>query len=109
MIFTTQKNGDKGEAIAHARSGDPYRCPVTAVIRQIMLHRREFRRRGVPYDGSVILATYYNRYNMRVPIKPKQITDMLSWHAGVLRHVTGMDPSSISARSLRVLVAQWPY
>ena len=101
LIFTTQKNGDKGEAIAHARSGDPYCCPVTAVIRQIMLHRREFRRHGVPYDGSVILATYYNRYNMRVPIKPKQITDMLRWHAGVLRHVTGMDPSSISARSLR--------
>ena len=101
LIFTTQKNGDKGEAIAHARSGDPYCCPVTAIIRQLMIHRREFRRRDTPFDESVILATYYNRNNVRVPIKPKQITDMLRWHAGVLKHVTGMDPASISARSLR--------
>jgi len=101
LVFTTQKNGDKGEAIAHARSGDPYCCPVTAVVRQLMLHRREFRRRNTPFNGAIKLASYYNRHNVCVPIKPKQITDTLRWNAGVLQHVTGISPANISARSLR--------
>jgi hypothetical protein len=101
LVFTTQKNGDKGEAIAHARSGDPYCCPVTAIVRQVSLHRHEFRRRNVPFDGSIKLATYYNHHHVRVPIKAKQITDTLRWTAGVLQHVTGISPENISARSLR--------
>lgn len=101
LIFTTQKNGDKGEEIAHARSNDPLCCPVTSAVRQFLLHRTEFRRRNVPYDGTVKLATYYNANHVRVPVKANQITRALRWHAGVLQHVTGVAPSSISARSLR--------
>jgi len=60
LTFTEQKNGDKGNIIAHARSRDYLCCPVTSTIRQFMLHRNEFRRRGIPYDGRVKLASYYN-------------------------------------------------
>lgn len=101
LIFTTQKNGIKGDVIAHARSRDPYCCPVTSLSRQFMSHRKEFRRRDVPYDGTVKLATYYNLRNVRVPIKASQVTYRLRWHAGVLKPTTGIDPSTISARSLR--------
>eukprot|EP00536_Pseudo-nitzschia_multiseries_P014702 jgi/Psemu1/39837/gm1.39837_g len=30
LTFITQKNGDKGEVVAHARSGDSLCCPVSA-------------------------------------------------------------------------------
>ena len=101
LIFTTQKNGEKGEEIAHARSGDPLCCPVTSVSRQLILHREESRRRGTPYDGAIKLATYYNLHNTRVPVKASHITQTLRWHAGVLEPVTGIPAASISARSLR--------
>lgn len=101
LVFTTQKNGDKNEAVAHARSNDPLCCPVTSVTRQLLLHRQEFRRRGVPYDGKVKLATYYNDRQVRVPVKAAMMTDAIRWHAGVLEPVTGIKASSLSARSLR--------
>ena len=101
LTFTTQKNGDRGDVIAHARSGDPLCCPVTSTVRQFMVHRREFRRRRVPYNGKIKLASYYNLHNVRVPIKATQITNALRWHAGVLEPTTGIKPADISARSLR--------
>jgi hypothetical protein len=101
LIFTTQKNGIKGDVIAHARSRNPSCCPVTSLSRQFMTHRMESRRRDLPYDGWVILATYYNLQNVRVPIKASQVTSRLRWHAGVLQPTTGIDPAMISAHSLR--------
>ena len=35
LTFTDQKNGVHGEVIGLARSGDPYLCPVLALIRRI--------------------------------------------------------------------------
>ena len=101
LTFTTQKNGDKGEIVAHARSDDPMCCPVTSTIRQFMVHRREFRRRGSGYDGRVKLATYYNSNHVRVPIRADMVTKALRWHAGVLQPTTGINPKDVSARSLR--------
>jgi len=101
LTFTTQKNGDKGDEIAHARSGDPLCCPVTSTIRQILLHRRYFARKNVPYNGRVVLASYYNHHDVRVPIKPGQITTAIRWHAGVLEPTTGIKPENLTARSLR--------
>lgn len=100
-LFTEQKNGDKGEIIAHARSGDSLCCPVTATIRQLMIHKREFRRRNLPYDGRIKLASYYNSRHVRVPVKAAQITKAVRWHASLLQPVTGIDPAQLSARSLR--------
>ena len=33
LTFTDQKNGVRGEVIGHARSGDPFLCPVKAIVR----------------------------------------------------------------------------
>jgi hypothetical protein len=100
-LFTDQKNGDKGEIIAHARSGDSLCCPVTATIRQLMIHRRKFRHRTRPYNGRIKLASYYNSRHVKVPVKAAQITKAIRWHASLLQPITGIDPHQLSARSLR--------
>ncbi|VEU33676.1 unnamed protein product [Pseudo-nitzschia multistriata] len=60
LTFTTQKNGIKGDIIAHSRSGDPLCCPVTVVIRQFLQHRTEAATSS--YDGTIKLASYYNHH-----------------------------------------------
>jgi hypothetical protein len=40
LTFTTQKNGVRGEVIGLACSGDPYLCPVQAIIRRVLYLRR---------------------------------------------------------------------
>ncbi len=40
FTFTTQKNGVRGEVIGLACSGDPYLCPVKAIIRRVLYHRQ---------------------------------------------------------------------
>ena len=99
--FTTQKNGDKGTIIAHARSGDNVCCPVLSTIQLFLIHRREFRRKNVPYDGKLKLASYYNSKHVNVPVKAKQVTDTLRIHAALIQPMTGINPKDISARSLR--------
>lgn len=100
-LFTTQKNGDKGVVIAHARSGDDVCCPVISTIQIFLTHRREFRRQNSPYNGKLKLASYYNSKMKNVPVKAKQVTDTLRCHAATLHPVTGIDPKEVSARSLR--------
>jgi hypothetical protein len=39
LTFSTQKNGTRGKAIGHGRSGDPIACPVLAVARRIQYLR----------------------------------------------------------------------
>ena len=41
LVFTTQKNGVKGEVITHGRSGDYLCCPVRALVRRIQYHRQQ--------------------------------------------------------------------
>ncbi|OEU19791.1 hypothetical protein FRACYDRAFT_235852 [Fragilariopsis cylindrus CCMP1102] len=66
-----------------------------------MIHKREFLRRNLPYDGRIKLASYYNSRHVRVPVKAAQITKAVRWHASLLQPVTGIDPAQLSARSLR--------
>ncbi len=40
LTFTTQKNGVRCEVIGLACSGDPYLCPVQAIIRCVLYLRR---------------------------------------------------------------------
>ena len=40
LTFTTQKNGVRGEVIGLACSGDPYLCPVQAIIHRVLYLRR---------------------------------------------------------------------
>ena len=100
MTFTTQKNGDKGDVIAHATSGDARCCPVLTAVQKFMVHRREFCRCNLPHDRIGKLASYYNHRNIRVPVKATQTMATLRWHAGVLESATGIRPIDLSARSL---------
>ena len=97
LTFTTQKNGIKGDVIAHSRSGDPLCCPVTAVIRQFLLHRLHTQH----HDGTLKLASYYNSNNVNVRVTASMITSTMRWHAAILQPTTGISPRSLSARSLR--------
>jgi hypothetical protein len=99
--FTTQKNGDRGTVIAHARSGDNVCCPVLSTIQQFMTHRLEFRRKNIPYNGKLKLASYYNPKKVNVPVKATQVTATLRCHAALIQPLTGINPKDVSARSLR--------
>eukprot|EP00536_Pseudo-nitzschia_multiseries_P018575 jgi/Psemu1/56269/gm1.56269_g len=59
LTFTTQKNGDKGEVVAHARSGDSLCCPVAACARQV-LHLRRCCPSTHPFSPSLKLASYFD-------------------------------------------------
>ncbi|VEU43031.1 unnamed protein product, partial [Pseudo-nitzschia multistriata] len=98
LTFTTQKNGVKGDVIAHSRSGDPLCCPVTASIRQFLLHRNASNH---GYDGRLPLASYYNQHHTNVRVTAAMVTTTMRWHAAILQHATGICPKSLSARSLR--------
>ena len=39
LTFTDQKNGVRGEVIGLARSGDPFLCPVLAIVRRVLYLR----------------------------------------------------------------------
>jgi len=101
LTFTTQKNGTKGEILAHSRSRDHLCCPVLCAARQVLYHRFHSRRMGRPYSGATTLATYYNSADVLVSIKPTMVTSTLRWHAGILEPRTGIPASSITAHSLR--------
>ena len=93
-IFTTQKNGMRGERITHGRSLHPLCCPVTATIRLLLYHRAH----GTPQQAP--LASYY-RGGRLTPIKAIDITETLRSAATINFHRTGISASDISARSLR--------
>jgi hypothetical protein len=67
-------NGGKGVVITHARSTDPYCCPVTCAIRQVLVHRHMAIHKAKPYDGKMKPASYYSTKNVKVPVKAAQIT-----------------------------------
>ena len=46
LVFTTQKNGGRGEKIGHGATGDPLLCPKEALRRQVA----HLRQHGAPAD-----------------------------------------------------------
>jgi len=66
----------------------------------VLVHRRWFRRNHIPFDKTVRLASYYVR-DQRINIRDAHITKHLRRGAAFLRDHTGIDPQSITARSLR--------
>ena len=100
LHFTTQKNQRKGDVIAHGRSRHHLCCPVRAAVCVLQQHRKWFRDSAVPYDDKCPLASYYYR-SRRVLLRSCDVTSQLRFAARQSVSVTGIDPSSISARSLR--------
>lgn len=95
FTFTTQKNNNRNEQVAHGRSNHPLCCPVKAAICLILCHRTM----NAPHNKP--LASYYNTRNRRVAITAKDVTEQLRAAATANFHLTGIPADSISARSLR--------
>ena len=97
LVFTTQKNGVKGEVISHNQTGDPLTCPVKALVRRVKYLR------GIGCSAATPLCTFVT--NGRVlHMKPKTVTKTL--RAGIIGidpHGTRLDikPHEIDSRSLR--------
>ena len=94
LTFANQKNGVKDEVVGHARSGDPYLCPVLSLIRRIIHLRQHQAPRNTP------LATAY-QHGLPVAILPADITQALRLAVTIIGPRLGFLPSDVSARCLR--------
>lgn len=99
LTFDNQKNGVRGECIAHGCSGSSLCCPVRALTRRVLYLRAHHAPPETP------LATLFLPHV--VPIKSADITLLLRAAVvdlGPLR--LGLVPNDIEARSLRAGGAQ---
>jgi hypothetical protein len=92
--FTTQKNGRHNEKLVHGKSRDSLCCPVKATARRVLYHRQNNCKASTP------LASFY-RNGRRVPIKVKDVMDVLRLAMTMNFHRTGIAADEVSARSLR--------
>jgi len=94
LTFTTQKNGITNEVIRLNRSGDPFLCPVLAIIRRV-LHLRQHN--APPHTP---LARVFTPTGVQ-HVTPSLITKTLRDAVKFLGHDLGFLPQEVSARSLR--------
>lgn len=94
LTFTTQKNGITNEVIRLNRSGDPFLCPVLAIIRRV-LHLRQ--QNAPPHTP---LARVFTPTGVQ-HVTPSLITKTLRDAVKFLGHDLGFLPQEVSARSLR--------
>lgn len=95
LTFTDQKNAVRGEQVGHKANSDPLLCPCKALYRLT----DNLRRHRAP-PKTPIFASYKSRTSFR-NIKPTYVTNALRHAANSIRHITGIDPKLLSARSLR--------
>ena len=92
LTFTEQKNGVRGEVIGLGCSGDPYLCPVKALVRRVLYLRSENASPHTP------LARVFNS---PTSVTPSKITSLLRQAVCDLGTDLGFLPSDVSARCLR--------
>ena len=92
LTFSTQKNGTRGEAIGHGRSGDAFACPVLAVARRL----RYLRSLNAP--PSTYICAVGPQF---IPLIPAVITSLLRQAVSNSNIPTGIVPTDITAKSLR--------
>lgn len=97
LTFTDQKNGVRGEVIGLSRSGDPFLCPVLAIIRRI-IHLREH---SAPLSTPLARVYHPNSTISRSKVTPTLITKTLRNAVTFLGPDLGFLASDVSARSLR--------
>ena len=95
LKFTTQKNQQRGQQLAHARSGHALCCPVLAIAQMILHHRNNNNARP-----DTRLASYYAAGKC-IPLRATAITSTIRLFAALCRNETGVAPDEYSARSLR--------
>ena len=98
LQFSDQKNAVRGEQVGHCATQDPVLCPAKA------LGRLALRLRQHHATPDTQIHRHFNehpRHNTWYSVKPKHVTNALRHAAGLHADETGVDPSLISARSLR--------
>ena len=92
LTFTNQKNGVRGEVIGLACSGDPYLCPVQAIIRRILYLRQNSAPSNTP------LARVFNT---ATKVTASLLTTCIRDSVAQLGPSLGFLPEDVSARCLR--------
>jgi hypothetical protein len=95
LTFTDQKNAVRGERIGHTTSGDPRLCPVVAAFHIT----RHLRNHSAPADTP--LYVFWESDGTKRFLRSTNVLNGLRHTARAIQHLTGIDPSWISARSLR--------
>jgi hypothetical protein len=95
LTFNDQKNAVRGEQIGHAATNDPRLCPCKALAR-IAAHMRSVH---ASPDTPIFVYEYPDQ--LRKHASPTNITNALRHSANDLKHLTGIEPSLLTARSLR--------
>jgi len=94
LLFTDQKNAVRGERVGHCRSRDPVACPVTAIIRRVL----HLRIHGAPSSTPLYMVKHAHSWR---PVRSMAITQSLRVAAQATASSLNVNPSLISARSLR--------
>jgi hypothetical protein len=94
LVFTTQKNGVRGEVTNHACSGATHCRPVMAMVRRV-IHLQQFN-----LASTTPITTYYES-NRRRPVTPNKITLALHHVVRLIGPKVGLVEADVSARSLR--------
>ena len=95
LLFTTQKNGVKGEVVGQGASGDPLLCPWDALARRI-IHIRKHNA-----DKTRPIASFMTPKVSWKHVTPTMITKVLKCAVSLSGENLGFFPKDISARSLR--------
>ena len=94
LTFTDQKNAVRGEQITHNRTSDPTYCPVKALLRITRYLR-------ACHTSSETPIYHIGGTSSLREVKPSHITNALRHTAGALRDQLGIDPFTLSSKSLR--------
>ena len=98
LTFSNQKNGVKGEKLAHMSNGQPQSCPVRAVLRRV----EHLRLHQAP--ASTPLYCYYSNGRPH-RVTSAMVTSILRAAALTIPGYAGVRPDNIATRSLRSSVA----
>ena len=94
LLFTTQKNGTKGQTITHGHTPDPLVCPLKALTRRVC----HLRAHNAPPDTP--LHQYYHPEGT-ANITTKDITASLRKIVKLVGPSLNIYPKDVSARALR--------
>lgn len=95
LVYTTQKNSNRGDKVGLNRAGDPLICPVQAAARRV----QHLRAANAPSTTPIYMVQ--QGQHRTLPIYARHVTAALRAAAATVRSVTGIDPDRLSARSLR--------
>lgn len=95
LTFSTQKNGVKGEKLAHTPTGHPTSCPVRATLRRVA----HLIQHNAP--PSTPLHVYFDDDGRTRAVSSSMITSLLRTATLTIPGHAGIDANNIAARSLR--------